>query len=80
MHPWLLQKNSRKGLIRRFKQALDHWKFCQNLKKNNFKLLTSKNNLPYIPEINSIGWVLIGKMHQDILAVPKKKIDKYNNY
>ena len=72
LHPWLLQKKSRKGFIRRFKQALDHWRFCQNLKKYNFKLLTSKNKLPYIPGINSIGWFLIGKMHQDILAIPRK--------
>ena len=80
LHPWLLQKGSKKGFIRRLKQALEHWRFCQNLKKNNFKLLSSKNNLPYISEINSIGWILIGKMHQDILAVPKNKIEKYDNY
>lgn len=72
LHPWLLQKDSRKGFIRRLRQSLDHWRFCQKLKKYNFKLLTSKNKLPYIPEINSIGWFLIGKMHQDILAVPRR--------
>ena len=71
VHPWLINKNSKKGFIRRFKQALDHWKFCQKIKKNRFKLVTSNKRLPYIPIINAIGWVLIGRMHQDILAIPR---------
>jgi len=70
-HPWLIHKNSNKGFTRRFKQALDHWKFCQKIKMNRFKLVTSNKKLPYIPIINAIGWVLIGRMHQDILAIPK---------
>ena len=70
-HPWLIHKNSKKGFIRRFKQALDHWKFCQKIKMNRFRLVTSNKKLPYIPILNAIGWVLIGRMHQDILAIPK---------
>ena len=71
-HPWLLNKKSKKGFIRRFNQAYDHWKFCQKIKKYNYKLRTSSKKLPYIPLINSIGWILIGRMHQDILATPDK--------
>ena len=71
-HPWLLNKKSKKGVIRRFNQAYDHWKFCQKIKKYNYKLRTSSKKLPYIPLINSIGWILIGRMHQDILATPDK--------
>ena len=70
-HPWLLHKNSKKSFTRRLKQALDHWKFCQKIKMNRFKLVTSNKKLPYIPILNAIGWVLIGRMHQDILAIPK---------
>ena len=33
-HPWLLNKKSKKGFLRRFNQAYDHWKFCQKIKKN----------------------------------------------
>ncbi len=71
-HPWLLHKESEKGVKRRIKQAYDHWKFCQKIKKNKFKLFTSNKSYPYIPIINSIGWILIGRMHQDILAMPYK--------
>ncbi len=69
-HPWLLNKKSKKGFLRRFNQAYDHWKFCQKIKKYKYKLITSSKNFPYIPLINSIGWILIGRMHQDILALP----------
>ena len=71
VHPWLIHKNSKKGFTRRFKQALDHWKFCQKIKMNGFRLLTSNKKLPYIPILNAVGWVIIGRMHQDILAIPK---------
>ncbi len=69
-HPWLLQQKSKISFIKRIKQAFEHWKFCQKIKKHKFKLITGNKNFPYIPIINSIGWVLIGKMHQDILAIP----------
>ncbi len=71
VHPWLIQKNFKKGVKRRFQQALEHLRFCQKIKKNSFNLFTSNKNLPYIPIINAIGWVLIGRMHQDILVIPK---------
>ena len=71
-HPWLLNKRSRKGIARRLMQAYEHWKFCQKIKRNKYKLFTSNKNFLYIPLLNSIGWILIGRMHQDILAIPYK--------
>ena len=53
-------------------QAYEHWKFCQKIKRNKYKLFTSNKNFLYIPLVNSIGWILIGRMHQDILAIPYK--------
>ena len=37
-HPWLLNKKSRKGIVRRLMQAYKHWKFCQKIKRNKYKL------------------------------------------
>ena len=68
----VITKKSKKGFIRRLKQAFEHWKFCQKIKRNKFKLFTSNKNFPYIPIVNSIGWILIGRMHQDILAIRYK--------
>tara|TARA_B100000686_G_scaffold346768_1_gene434085 strand:+ start:856 stop:1674 length:819 start_codon:yes stop_codon:yes gene_type:complete len=71
-HPWLLGEKSKIGVFQRINQAVKHWQFCQKIKKHKFKLVTSNKGFSYIPIINSIGWILIGKMHQDILAIPSR--------